>query len=462
MTQLLSEEEAQSLCTSLDGASPTSIRINQHKAVCLKMDITALEQVPWCPWGYYMPDRPTFTGDAAFHGGGYYVQEASSMLIYQVAQLLNPEDKLVALDLCAAPGGKSTLLLDLLPEGSLLVANEVVPQRAHILVENLQKWGNPMHIATSTHPERLGKLKGAFDLMLVDAPCSGEGMFRKDLGARTQWQPSSPMQCAERQRGILADIWPALADGGLLIYSTCTMNRDENEDMVAYLVDELEAIPLDLGEIGFGVWRSPLSAHPCYRMLPHRTKGEGLFMAAFRKSGERSTRADRGKGKKGKEKQERMSKDIPREVKDWVDGGKTQLIWEVNQERIVAYPESLTSMLEILRGAKIAPLSYGIPVAEIKGKSALPLAPLALSNLLAYDAFDRVELQDDQLIPYLSREYLTLPASLPAGIKLICHRGIPLGFAKHLGNRTNNLYPTHWRIRHREQVERLQAEQEIY
>lgn len=462
MSQLLGAEEAQSLCACLEQPAPTSIRLNRHKYIPAKIVPSDLEQVPWCSWGYYIPERPTFTGDAAFHGGVYYVQEASSMLLYQIGQLLDSSAPLVALDLCAAPGGKSTLLLDLLPEGSLLVANEVVPQRAHILVENLQKWGNPMHITTSTLPERLGKIRGAFDLILVDAPCSGEGMFRKDLGARNQWQPSSPKVCAERQRTILADIWPALEDGGLLVYSTCTMNRQENEDIVAYLVDELEAEPIDLGEIGHGVWRSTLSDYPCYRMLPHRAKGEGLFMAILRKGGECAIRGDRSKSKKGKDKQGRTSKDVPQEAKGWVDGTKTKLLWEADQGRIVAYPEALAPMLELLRGVKVSPMSYGIPVAEVKGKSVLPLAPLALSTLLADDAFERVELLDDQLIPYLSREAITLPSSLSTGIKLICYGGIPLGFAKHLGSRTNNLYPTHWRIRHREQVERLQAEQEEY
>lgn len=460
--ELLGEAEAMRLLESLEGYAPTSIRINPHKFTSEHLPLES-KPVPWCPWGYYLTKRPTFTGDPLFHSGYYYVQEASSMLLYQIQSLLDRDLPLTVLDLCAAPGGKSTLLLDLLPEGSTLLCNEVVPQRAHVLVENIQKWGNPRSIVCSTSPERLGALKATFDLILVDAPCSGEGMFRKDPETRLEWQASSPRVCADRQQTILDDIWPALRPGGLLLYSTCTINREENEDLLDYLVNHLEATPIELGEIGSGVWRSPLSDHPCYRMLPHRVQGEGLFLAVVRKGQAEDTatpsplnKAKRQSKSKGKPT---ASTSIPTEVMSWVDlNSATHLNWSLDQEIITAYPQSLSPLLERLSRSKIKPLSYGLTVAELRGKSILPLAPLALSPLLCRDAFDWVELEQEQILPYLAREAITLPADLSAGIKLVGYRGIPLGFVKHLGNRSNNLYPMHWRIRHREQVERLQAE----
>ena len=300
--KLLREDEAQQLLHALDEEAPTSIRISQAKSEyfnLLKKGDLSSSFVPWCPWGYYLDKRPTFTGDALFHAGTYYVQEASSMLIYQVKPLLG-EDPIVALDLCAAPGGKSTLLLDMLPQGSVLVSNEIVRHRANILEENLLKWGNPNSIITSTTPKSLGKATGLFDMMLVDAPCSGEGMFRKDMQAREEWQPNSPKLCADRQRLILSDVWDSLKEGGLLVYSTCTINQEENEDIVQYIVEILGAEAINLGDISGGVWKSPFLQYPCYRMLPHKAQGEGLFMAVLRKTS--ATEPSRIKTNKGKKK----------------------------------------------------------------------------------------------------------------------------------------------------------------
>lgn len=461
ITQDLGQEEAERLLESLETAPPTSIRLNQKKATdAALLPLQGAQAIAWCPWGYYLPSRPVFTGDPLFHAGHYYVQEASSMLLYQVKQLLDESAPITALDLCAAPGGKSSLLLDMLPEGSTLLSNEVVPQRAHILTENLQKWGNPNSIITSVYPDRLGRLRNQFDLILVDAPCSGEGMFRKDPAARSEWSASSPQVCAERQRSIIDDIWHTLRDGGLFVYSTCTINRAENEDIVAYILDQYEASAVDLGEIGGGVWRSPLSSAPCYRMLPHRVEGEGLFMAVFRKGDlQELYRTNEAKKSKTRLKPKGTPSDIPQEVKGWLSQSDTDWCWERVDEQVVAYPKSQENLLYALRNAKITPLSYGVPVAEIKGKSVIPLAPLALSSQLSREAFDEVEVDLPTAIAYLSKETFTLSSDISHGIKLICYQSVPIGFAKHLGNRTNNLYPTHWRIRHREQIERKLSEQ---
>ena len=241
--------EAKALLASLDEEASVSVRLNQRKTETPPASLPIGEAIPWAkPVGFYLDGRPAFAADPLWHAGVYYVQEASSMLLRLVAPLLG-EEPLRALDLCAAPGGKSTLLLDLLPEGSTLVSNELIRSRAQILAENIQKWGGVHSVVTSTEPQRLGRLREQFDFILVDAPCSGEGMFRKEEEARRQWTPGLVESCARQQREILDDIWPALAPGGLMVYSTCTFNRQEDEDMLAYLVEELGAEPVALPEL---------------------------------------------------------------------------------------------------------------------------------------------------------------------------------------------------------------------
>lgn len=447
MQELLGEQEAALLLKALDSPAPTSIRLSQSRTRGQATLPMGTGPIPWCPWGQYLEARPTFTGDAALHGGLYYVQEASSMLLYQVRSLLG-DTPLHALDLCAAPGGKSTLLLDLLPRGSVLVSNEVMHHRANILMENIHKWGSPYSIVTSSTPQRLGLASSAFDLALVDAPCSGEGMFRKDRVAREEWSPSAPQMCAERQRSILDDLWPALRPGGILIYSTCTFDKAENEDVVAYIIDTLGASPISLDDLPSEVWRSPFAPFPCYRMMPHRAKGEGLFMAVLRKHGEGTTRSSKGRRTPPSARQA-----IPEQMRGWIVHPESYS-WERGGDNVIAYPSTMLPLLSMLQDLRIPILSAGIPIGMIKGKSLIPHHALALSTELAPDAFDQVELTDEQLIPYLSREAIVLDPTYTQGIKLVCYQGIALGFAKHLGNRTNNLYPAEWRIRHGERLQR--------
>ena len=270
---------ADSLCEALEMTDPeVSIRLNPRKisaeeALSHNPD---LEPVPWCPDAFYLKERPAFTFDPLLHAGAYYVQEASSMY---VAPLLLPQrgenNPLLALDLCAAPGGKSTLLQSLLPEGSLLISNEPVAKRAQVLAENMQKWmtglpeSAPQSIVTQNFPAEFGALTGCVDVLLTDVPCSGEGMFRKDEDARREWSLQNVSMCQQRQRDILQDIWHVLKPGGLLIYSTCTFNRYEDEDNTRYFCDELG---------GFCI----MERH----FLPGRDRGEGFYVAAIRKAGE--------------------------------------------------------------------------------------------------------------------------------------------------------------------------------
>ena len=370
------------------------------------------------------------------------------MLLSLVKPLLG-KSPLTALDLCAAPGGKSTLLLDLLPEGSVLVSNELIRSRAQILAENIQKWGATESIVTSTEPRALGKLRTTFDFILVDAPCSGEGMLRKDEEARRQWSPGLVAQCARQQREILEDIWPALRPGGILVYSTCTFNRDEDEAMVGYLAEEFGAEPLALPDCPNEITPSTLSPYHCYRMMPHRVRSEGLFLCVLRKSEDEVP----AKGKPSKGKGQGSVK-VPAEVLAWIaeDLRQDLILQQVGDDQLVAYSPSTLSLVEQLQALKIPILTSGIPLAEVKGKNYLPHPALALSLALAKEAFPRVEVSQETAIRYLAREAIILPEVTPKGFILICYQGQALGFVKHLGNRSNNLYPQAWRIRHPELV----------
>lgn len=440
--------EAEALLASLDEEASVSVRLNVRKTETPPASLPIGEAVPWAkPVGFYLDGRPAFAADPLWHAGVYYVQEASSMLLRLVAPLLG-EEPLRALDLCAAPGGKSTLLLDLLPEGSTLVSNELIRSRAQILAENIQKWGGVHSVVTSTEPQRLGRLREQFGFILVDAPCSGEGMFRKEEEARRQWTPGLVESCAHQQREILDDIWPALAPGGLMVYSTCTFNRQEDEDMLAYLVEELGAEPVALPDLPEPITPSSLSSYPCYRMMPHRLRGEGLFMAVVRKPdaeiGSARTKSARSKSKPNPK--------LPQEVLRWLCADLRQdvTLQSLPDGTLTAIPSALYPIVEALQGAKIPILTSGIPLAEVKGRDFLPLPALALSVGLDNEAFPRAELTQEEAIRYLAREAVTLSADTPRGLVLVTYEGYPLGFAKHLGNRTNNLYPQAWRIRHPE------------
>ena len=440
--------EAEALLASLDEEASVSVRLNRRKTETPPASLPIGEAVPWAkPVGFYLDGRPAFAADPLWHAGVYYVQEASSMLLRLVAPLLG-EEPLRALDLCAAPGGKSTLLLDLLPEGSTLVSNELIRSRAQILAENIQKWGGVHSVVTSTEPQRLGRLREQFDFILVDAPCSGEGMFRKEEEARRQWAPGLVESCARQQREILDDIWPALAPGGLMVYSTCTFNRQEDEDMLTYLVEELGAEPVALPELPEPITLSSLSSYPCYRMMPHRLRGEGLFMAVVRKP-DAEVGSARSKPTRSKSK---PNPKLPQEVLRWLSPKLRAdvTLQSLPDGTLTAIPSALYPIVEALQGAKIPILTSGIPLAEVKGHDFLPLPALALSVGLDEEAFPRAELTQEEAIRYLAREAVTLSADTPRGLVLITYEGYPLGFAKHLGNRTNNLYPQAWRIRHPE------------
>ena len=427
---------------ALQTASPVSLRINQAKGTSIPQIGTP---VAWCSSGYYLPERLTFTFDPLFHAGAYYVREASSMFLEQAirSQFNQP---VRCLDLCAAPGGKSTLLASCLPQGSLLVSNEVIRSRSYVLAENIAKWGNPNCVVLNNDPKTIGlTLPHFFDVIVADVPCSGEGMFRKDTDSTGEWSVEHVELCAARSRRIIHDVWEALKPGGLLIYSTCTYNLEEDEENIHYFVDELGAepvtIPIDEAWQITGALRYD---NPVYRFLPHRTRGEGFFLAALRKKGE-PTSESHSKAKRKKEKG-KPAPAIPAQAKTLLNEPDSyHFAWQ--NSTLVALPVAHKEAFQQLTDNALKPLLMGTRIGEQKGKDLIPSEELALSNALRKEAFPTVELTWEEAISYLRKEAVCLPAETPRGNVLVCYAGYPLGFVKHLGNRSNNLYPAEWRIR---------------
>jgi len=471
MTEHLGKEEYDQLAEALSLPAPTSIRRNKKKTPSALMGHLPLygenshpdsfpnlqpqpsarrsqaSPVPWCEEGFYLSERPSFTLDPLFHAGCYYVQEASSMFLSHVLREYVKEP-VVALDLCAAPGGKSTLALSELPEGSLLIANEVVRQRANILAENITKWGQSNCIVTNNYAEDFQAFSDVFDLIICDAPCSGEGMFRKDPASIEEWSLANVEVCWKRQRDIVQNIWHTLKEGGIFIYSTCTYNPLEDEENVAWIAKILGAEVLSchpLKEWGL----TETNTH----FYPHRIQGEGFFISVLRKTAEQEGRR-KSKGSKGN----KSANKIPTELKSWLIGNEVFTILEEN-EFFRAFP---TAHLDLFKQAQqtLKVIHAGIELASdphvaakpsksptSKLKSLRPAHSLAMSNHLNKEAFPAVEVDQQQAIAYLRTEALQLPADTPRGYVLITYQGHPLGFVKNIGNRANNLYPDEWRIR---------------
>ncbi len=440
ISELLPLEEAKALIDALGESDPSvSVRINSAKCSATPAE----NLVPWCARGFYLDERPQFTFDPALHAGSYYVQDASSMfLTYAIERLVSKDEPVRYLDLCAAPGGKTTTAIDALPEGSLVVANEIMSNRAQILKENLIKWGYPNCVVTCNDSAAYAPLTHFFDIIAADVPCSGEGMMRKDDEAVAQWSPALVRECAERQREIVDNAWHALRPGGLFIYSTCTFNRPENEDIVEYLVNSLGAESIDLcPPAEWNIHTAIDSPTHGYHFFPHRTRGEGLFLAVVRKPDDEPRETIRvSKNKKGK-------KDTPAQVpalaKEWIANPRnTQLI--ASTDSINAISTEYADEIAILRD-NLRVIYYGCEVATVKGKDLIPAHSLALNTCLQHKAFPACEVDYATAIAYLRGETITIDA--PRGFVLIKYNDMPLGWVKNLGNRANNLYPKEWRIK---------------
>ncbi|MCQ2083076.1 MAG: rRNA cytosine-C5-methyltransferase [Bacteroidaceae bacterium] len=432
MNNLIGTDATARLENAITGTEAvTSIRFNPTKVESLS-HLQLEKRVPWSSHGWYLSERPQFTLDPLFHAGCYYVQEASSMFVEHALKQI-AADPVCMLDLCAAPGGKSTLAAATLAEGSILVANEIQRSRAQILAENLTKWGKDNTIVTCNTPEQIGASGLQFDIMLTDVPCSGEGMFRKDDIAVKDWSLEAVDMCASRQRDILRSVWPALKAGGLLIYSTCTFNSKEDEDNVEWICTELGADPVNVSyPEGLGIMTA-YNGHsiPCFHFLPGFTRGEGFFLAVLRKRA----------GFNGQVKTSAVHEE--KTCREMVDASFDCTL-EKDRDSIIAMPRRLAGQMKAI-SERLYCLTRGIEVATVKGKDYIPSQSLALSGK-AGSMFPRAELTADQALDYLHGDVLYL-ADQPKGYLLVTYMDMPLGFVKNLGNRANNLYPSQWRIR---------------
>ena len=434
--------ELDAFLRSLQTERETSVRLNDKvpfEALSVLHE-AGMEEVPWCPDGYYLKRRPQFTLDPLMHAGCYYVQEASSMFLDEVlAQFVRPDS--IVLDMCGAPGGKATLISQFLNEEGLLITNEVVRQRVFILSENIQKWGNGNAVVTHNQARDFGDKAGnLFDCVLVDAPCSGEGLFRKDEGAVDEWSLRNVQMCAERQRDILRYVWPALKPGGILIYSTCTYNPSEDEDNALFIRDTLGAdvLKVDIDP----AWNITLSARAGYHFYPHKTRGEGFYLCVFRKR-EAPFTPFRAKAEKT-----RGSKTVDElgELQSWLQHPER---WSIRQsDRFTeAYPTRHKELIDWL-STHFTCVSTGFGIGELRGKHVAPQHSLSMLKDFRKEAFPQVELSLEMALAFLRSEALILP-NQPSGYLLMTYQGVPLGFVKNIGNHSNNLYPNEWRIRHK-------------
>lgn len=449
----LSESELEDFVHSLTETEQTTcVRYNLKKGARMNGS-----PIGWNPAdGRYLEQRPNFTLDPLMHAGCYYVQEASSQFVTHIVRTLVHEP-VTALDLCAAPGGKSTALISNLPTGSQLVSNEIDRRRARILAENITKWGAPNVCVTCNAPKDFARLTNTFDLILTDVPCSGEGMFRKDEGAVADWSPQKVSTCVETQRDILETIWPTLKPGGLLIYSTCTFNVHEDEEILQYICEELgaEAISIPI-EPEWNI-HAPLKGElPCYRFMPHYTRGEGLFMCVVRKQSEGDNLSMHHRNEKTK--RDNKGKSQSSKLKDSFDIKKATplLLSKINCEATIevsaegtisAIPGVLKPLHDQLKSADLFLLQSGIEMGMVKGKDIIPSHALALSTARSAEAYPTAEVELETALDYLRHEAIVLPEDAPKGYVIITYQGHALGFVKNLGNRSNNLYPQEWRIR---------------
>jgi len=418
------------------GEQITSIRINPAKQSKIK---NLKSKIPWCETGFYLEERPSFTFDPLFHAGCYYVQEASSMFIEQAfKQLPDLSQPLKVLDLSAAPGGKSTHIQSLISKDSLLVGNEVIRSRANILKDNIIKWGCENVMVTNNDPKDFARLENYFDVIVVDAPCSGSGLFRREPEAIEEWSLNNVQLCSQRQHRILADVWPALKKNGILIYSTCSYSKEEDEDIMDWIGNKLPTANCQLSLSSDWKITETISdsGNFGYRFWPDKVKGEGFFLACFRK-----TDGEESLSLKIKNKTEPVTKKELSILEKWMRIEGNQFI--KNNETIYAWPEKIANDFNLLLN-QLRVLYSGTIIGAIVRDKLIPDHALAMSNVKS-DSIEKTSLNEEQAIRYLQRKDLQLE-TVNKGWQLVTYEGHSLGWINVLPNRINNYYPKELRI----------------
>ena len=413
------------------GQQITSIRLNPFKKADFQ---NQKSEIPWTEHGYYLETRPSFTFDPLFHAGCYYVQEASSMFLEQAFRKTTDLSKqLRVLDLCAAPGGKSTHIQSLISKDSLLVSNEVIRSRAAVLKDNIVKWGSPNVVVTNNDPKDFARLQNYFDVIVVDAPCSGSGLFRRDPAAITEWSENNVQLCSQRQQRILADIWPALKNDGILIYSTCSYSRQEDEEIVSWLKTEFSVAAITLPvDPGLGI---TISDGGC-RFWPDKVKGEGFFIACFQKK-----EGDDYVALKIKGKAEPITNKERTIINNWVKSDGLSFV--KHAETVYAWPEILYNDFNLLLG-QLRVIYSGVLTGVLMRDKLVPDHALAMSDIFSASV-GKIELAYEDAIKYLQRKELRLDTQF-RGWHLAACQGHPLGWINILPNRINNYYPKELRI----------------
>lgn len=437
----LGSETAAALFDSLQSEPPVSVRYNPYK-ITKEVVREGHKNVPWCRCGRYLASRPQFTLDPLFHAGAYYVQEAASMFLEQIFRSVfdGQREALRVLDLCAAPGGKTTLLSTFVGTRGVVVANEVIRSRAAILADNVRRWGIGNTVVTSNDPAHFGAFHHVFDAVVVDAPCSGEGMFRKDPASRSEWSEQNVKLCAARQRRILEDVWGALRPEGILVYSTCTFNRFEDEENVAWLCERYDCMPVEMTvDPRWGIVCGEVQGIPTFRFFPGRTKSEGFFIAVLRKE------------RAGKEKMPQARKKVfsalrrneEQEVARWIDGAGEKSFAAIDKTVYIYDREQFPFIRQISECMSV--IYSGVSAGQFFGTDFKPDPALALFYGVSKDRVAVVDLLLEPALDYLRKQSVD-PQLFEEGLNLVSYEGMPLGWIKRIGSRCNNLYPKESRI----------------
>jgi len=427
------------------GEQITSIRLNPAKAPRFPLSIInfQLNKVPWSSQGIYLSERPSFTADPLFHAGAYYVQEASSMFLETaLRQSVDLAQPLRVLDLCAAPGGKSTLLQSVISDESLLVSNEVIKTRVNVLAENITKWGAANVIVTNNDPKDFQRLENYFDVIVVDAPCSGSGLFRKDPDAINEWSEQNVQLCSQRQQRILADILPSLKENGVLVYSTCSYSEEEDEQIEDWLMEELKMENVQLGfETAWGVVETQSAKHNGrgYRFYPDKVKGEGFFIGVFRKMNATNEEWRTGKLKNKSVKLNAKEAEI---VQPYLKNAG-DFFFIKQKEEVLAIARIFEEDLVAIQNALYIKKA-GVKLGTVIRNELIPDHELALSTIVNQN-LPFAELDREAALQYLRRQDMSINTTIK-GWALMTHQQLPLGWAKVLPNRINNYYPREWRI----------------
>ena len=425
------KDESKLLLESLELPAPVSIRMNPWKSTD---QFNSEEKIEWSTMGHYLKQRPSFTLDPLFHAGCYYVQEASSQFLEVLFnEAIQTTDQPVVLDLCAAPGGKSTHLLSLLNGKGVLISNEIIPGRNKTLQENCIKWGSVNSIVTQNESSVFGKLKNVFDVVVVDAPCSGEGLFRRDPDAANEWSLDAVRHCAVRQTKILEDIIPSIKPGGYLIYSTCTFESAENENQILKLIEESDFEKINIDVVPDGVVKSELG----YSFYPHKIKGEGFFITLLRKKSQEVFHSS-----KPYKLKKRSKVDPIKNLNTFVDYDKYEIF--SMEDKLWLYPDSVNAFLKNY-GTSLYVRNAGVFVGVNNRSELIPSHDLALS-LALNKQIQSVEVDLNSALSFLRGE-INFKAEGLSGWTIVSYQDHPLGWVKALPNRMNNYYPKEWRIR---------------